>query len=121
MRQSGSRPTVLPWTELAHAAYTEFKLSPLRQYRANATLQTAMVDAVIAAYDAQEAYTSPRPAELDSQITPLEGITADRPRASSETAISSSRRRGLGEPSMAYSQAGRLGNGPQSTATGAGA
>ena len=79
VRQWGSRPAVLPWTELADAAWIEFKLSPLRQGRANALVQTAMYDAVIAASDAQEAYTSPRPAELDSQITPLEGIVADRP------------------------------------------
>jgi membrane-associated phospholipid phosphatase len=79
VRQWGSRPAVLPWTELANAAWIEFKVSPLRQYRANAILQTAMYDAVVAANDAQEAFPSPRPAELDSQITPLEGIDADRP------------------------------------------
>ena len=79
MRQWSSRPAVLPWTEVANAAWIEFKLSPLRQVRANAIVQTAMYDAVIAAYDAQEAYPSPQPAELDTQITPLEGIVADRP------------------------------------------
>jgi membrane-associated phospholipid phosphatase len=79
VRQWGSLPAVLPWTELANAAWIEFKVSPLRQYRANAIMQTAMYDAVVAAYDAQEAYPSPHPAELDTQITPLEGIDADRP------------------------------------------
>jgi hypothetical protein len=79
VRQWGSHPTVLPWTELANAAWIEFKLSPLRQGRANAILQTAMADAVVAAYDAQEAFDAPHPAEVDSQITPLEGIVADRP------------------------------------------
>ena len=57
-----SRPAVLVWTDLANAAYEELGLSPIRQYRANALLQTAMYDAVIAAYDAQDAYaTRPRP------------------------------------------------------------
>jgi membrane-associated phospholipid phosphatase len=79
IRQWNSRPAVLPWTEVAIAAGFEFMTSPLRQNRLNGMLQTAMYDAVIAAYDAQEVYTGPHPAELDSQITPLEGIVADRP------------------------------------------
>ena len=61
-RGSGdSRPAVLPWTEVANAAWIEFRLSPLRQGRANGILQTAMYDAVIAAYDAQEAYPCAAP------------------------------------------------------------
>jgi membrane-associated phospholipid phosphatase len=74
-----SRPAVLPWTELANAALAEFKLSSARQARAQGILQTAMYDAVLAAYDAQEAYDAPLPATLDATITPLEGIVATRP------------------------------------------
>jgi membrane-associated phospholipid phosphatase len=80
------RPAVLVWTELANAAYVEFKLSAIRQYRANALLQTAMYDAVVAAYDAQDAYDAPAPATLDDRIEPLEGIAADRPSYPSEHA-----------------------------------
>lgn len=74
-----SRPAVLPWTELANAAFAEFKVSPLRQARAQGMLQTAMSDAVVAAYDAQDAFLTEPPATHDSQITPLEGIVGDRP------------------------------------------
>jgi membrane-associated phospholipid phosphatase len=79
IRTWGSRPAVLPWTELANVAWVEFGLSPLRQGRANGILQAAMYDAVVAAYDAQEAFSAPRPAEIDPQITPLQGVVADRP------------------------------------------
>ena len=80
IRQWNSRPAVLPWTEVAFAAWVRVHDSPpCAKDRLNGMLQTAMYDAVIAAYDAQEVYTGPRPAELDSQITPLEGIVADRP------------------------------------------
>ena len=75
----GSRPAVLPWTELANAAYAEFKLPPIRQYRANGLLQTAMYDASVAAYEAQDAYDAPVPAAGDSQITPVAGLGTDRP------------------------------------------
>ena len=78
-RQWGSRPAVLPWTELANAAWVEFGLSPLRQGRANGILQVAMYDAVVASYDAQEAFGAPWPAEHDPRVTPLEGIAADGP------------------------------------------
>ena len=53
IRQWNSRPAVLPWTEVAFVAGFEFMTSPLRQNRLNGMLQTAMYDAVIAAYDAQ--------------------------------------------------------------------
>lgn len=79
IRHWNSRPAVLPWTEAANAAFAEFKMPPVRQSRAHGILQTAMYDAVIAAYDAQDAYMAPLPGELDEQITPLEGITAGRP------------------------------------------
>ena len=79
IQQWNSRPVVLSWTELANAAYAEFKLPPIRQYRANGLLQTAMYDAGVAAYDAQDTYDAPAPAVVDSQITPVAGIAADRP------------------------------------------
>jgi hypothetical protein len=78
IRQWTSRPAVLPWTELGTAALDEF-FSPIRQYRANGLLQAAMYDAVIAAYDAQDAYSRPAPASVDDRIVPLDGMAADRP------------------------------------------
>lgn len=78
IRQWTSRPAVLPWTEAGAAALDEF-LSPIRQYRANGILQAAMYDAVIAAYDAQDAYQRPAPAAFDDRIAPLDGVVADRP------------------------------------------
>lgn len=77
VRQWGSRPAVLAWTEVANQAWLE--ISALREVRANAILQAAMHDAVIAAYDAQEAYSSPSPAAVEARIATVEGIAADRP------------------------------------------
>lgn len=65
------RLAILPWTELANDAYNEFKLTAIRQYRANALLQTAMADAVLAAYDAQDAYQRPGPSLNQSHFTPV--------------------------------------------------
>jgi membrane-associated phospholipid phosphatase len=73
-----SRPAVLPWTDLANAAFAEFKLPAMRQSRTQGLLQTAMYDAVLAAYDAQDAYNQAMPATIDSAITPLEGVSDDR-------------------------------------------
>jgi membrane-associated phospholipid phosphatase len=78
VRQWSSRPAVLPWTELGTAALDEF-LSPTRQYRANGLLQAAMYDAVVAAYDAQDAYHRPVPPAVDERIVALDGVAADRP------------------------------------------
>jgi membrane-associated phospholipid phosphatase len=72
-----TRPAVLPWTEIANAALSEFKMPPVRQARAQGMLQAAMYDAVIAAYDAQTAYSALLPAKVDADITPLEGLNAD--------------------------------------------
>jgi membrane-associated phospholipid phosphatase len=65
------RLAILPWTEQANDAYNEFKLTAIRQYRANALLQTAMADAVLAAYDAQDAYQRPGPSLGQSHFTPI--------------------------------------------------
>jgi membrane-associated phospholipid phosphatase len=78
VRQWTLRPAVLPWTELGTAALDEF-LSPTRQYRANGLLQAAMYDAVVAAYDAQDAHQRPTPATVDDRIVPHDGVIADRP------------------------------------------
>src|SRR5829696_6485348 len=78
IRQWTARPAVVAWTELATAALDE-SLSPIRQYRANGLLQAAMYDAVIAAYDAQDAYSRPAPASVDDRIVPLDGVATDRP------------------------------------------
>jgi hypothetical protein len=79
IQQWNSRPAVLPWTELANAAFAEFKVPSMRQSRTQGLLQTAMYDAVIAAHDAQDTYAAPLPATIDAAITPLDGIAADRP------------------------------------------
>ena len=76
MRQWMLRPAVLPWTEAGTAALDEF-FSPIRQYRGNGLLQAAMYDAVVAAYDAQDAYGRPTPSEVDPGIVPLDGL--DKP------------------------------------------
>lgn len=86
IQQWNSRPAVLPWTELANVVFEEFGMSAARQSRAQGILQTAMFDAVIAAYDAQEAYDAPLSAALDDRVTPLESIIADRPTFPSEHA-----------------------------------
>lgn len=70
MTRWNGRVATLPWTELANDAYNEFKLTAIRQYRANALLQTAMADAVLAAYDAQDAYQRPGPSLDQSHFTP---------------------------------------------------
>ncbi|MFN8591139.1 MAG: vanadium-dependent haloperoxidase [Thermomicrobiales bacterium] len=73
------RPSVVTWTELASDAFAEFKMPPMRQSRAQGILQTAMYDAVIAAYDAQDAYNAPAPAAASPELTVVEGITDARP------------------------------------------
>jgi membrane-associated phospholipid phosphatase len=78
MRQWVLRPAVLPWTEAGNAAMDEF-LSPVRMYRGNGLMQAAMYDAVIAAYDAQDAYARPTPSAIDAGIVPLEGLDTSRP------------------------------------------
>jgi membrane-associated phospholipid phosphatase len=78
IRQWTSRPAVLPWTEVANAALDE-SLSAIRMYRGNGILQAAMYDAVVAAYDAQDAFNRPTPSSFDDRIVPLEGVAADRP------------------------------------------
>jgi len=86
IQQWNGGTAIIPWTELANKAFAEFKQSSLRQSRSNAILHAAMYDAVLAAYDAQDAYKQPAPATLDDQIKPLEGIAADRPSFPSEHA-----------------------------------
>jgi membrane-associated phospholipid phosphatase len=78
MRQWTLRPAVLPWTEAGTAALDEF-LSPIRQYRGNGLLQAAMYDAVVAAYDAQDAYERATPSVVDPGIVPLDGLDVSRP------------------------------------------
>lgn len=73
--QWNSRPAILPWADVANAAYVEFTLTPIRQYRANALLLTAIADAVAASDAAQTAFATPLPATLDARITPAAGTT----------------------------------------------
>lgn len=73
------RPSVVTWTEIASEAFAEFKMPPMRQSRAQGILQTAMYDAVVAAYDAQDAYNAPAPTAASAELTLVEGITDTRP------------------------------------------
>jgi membrane-associated phospholipid phosphatase len=78
MRHWTLRPAVLPWTDIASAAMDEF-LSVIHMYRGNGIVQAAMYDAVIAAYDAQDAYGRPTPSAVDTSIVPLEDLDVSRP------------------------------------------
>ena len=79
VRTWASRPAVVPWTEIANDAFAEFKLPPVRQSRAQGLLQTAMYDTVVAAYNAQDAYSAAVPSAVNRQVTAVEGIHAERP------------------------------------------
>ena len=70
----GGRAAVLPWTDVASAAFIEFKTSPVLVSRALALLQTAMADAAVAAWDAQVAIGRPSPGATSEQVAPAAGV-----------------------------------------------
>ena len=82
----GGGPAVLPWTALALDLIVKAKPSPPRAARALAHLQVAAADAVIAAWDAQDAYRRPAPLGAVPGLAPLGDRSADRPSFPSEHA-----------------------------------
>ena len=82
----GAGPAVLPWTALALDLIRATKPSPPRAARALAHLHVATYDAVVAAWDAQDAYRRPAPLGVVAGLTPLGDIAADRPSYPSEQA-----------------------------------
>ena len=74
MTRWGGRVAVLPWTDVASAAFIEFKTSPVLVGRALALLQTAMSDAAVAAWDAQVAIGRPSPGATSEQVAPAAGV-----------------------------------------------
>jgi membrane-associated phospholipid phosphatase len=75
----GSGPAIIPWAILAGEISTEFKISGMPQNRFMAIYHTALHDAAIAAWDAQEAYARPSPGATSDEITPATGVDPEQP------------------------------------------
>ncbi len=67
------RQAVLPWLDIGAEVTAQTFPIGLMEIRAHSLLRTAMNDAVVAALDAQNAIGRQLPAEIESQITPVEG------------------------------------------------
>jgi membrane-associated phospholipid phosphatase len=67
-------PLMTPWSNLALEVMTEFGIGGMRQGRFMGIYQTALHDAVIAAWDAQVAHQRPSPGATSTDITPVEGV-----------------------------------------------
>ena len=65
IRRWGMGAGVLPWTAVALDLVKRTRRNPVRAGRALALVHAAMADAVVAAWDAKDAYPRPRPAELE--------------------------------------------------------
>ena len=65
----GGAAALLAWSAMLADLNAEFKGSGVRFGRSMGLLHTAMADAVVAAWDAQDAYDRPSPAAADSRIT----------------------------------------------------
>jgi len=61
----------LPWTQVALDLIRMHPLSPVRAARALALLHIAMVDALVATWDAHEAFPRESPATTDTAVVPL--------------------------------------------------
>jgi len=70
----GRGSAMAPWSTVASELFTEFSVGGPLQNRNYALLQTAMHDAVIAAWDAQVTHERPSPAATDDRITPPAGV-----------------------------------------------
>ncbi|CAA9570458.1 MAG: hypothetical protein AVDCRST_MAG19-2727 [uncultured Thermomicrobiales bacterium] len=81
-----SGPAVIAWSQLAEEVSAEFKIGGLTLRRFLAIYHTALHDAVIAAWDAQEAIARPGPAATSNKITPAAGVDPERPSFPSEHA-----------------------------------
>ena len=77
---------MLPWTDVASAAFVEFETSPVLVGRATALLQTAMSDAALAAWDAQAALARPSPGAVSDKVNPASGVDPTRSSFPSEHA-----------------------------------
>jgi membrane-associated phospholipid phosphatase len=62
---------VLPWTQVALDLIRMHPTSPVRAARALALLHVAMVDALVATWDAREAFPREAPAITDTAVLPL--------------------------------------------------
>jgi membrane-associated phospholipid phosphatase len=62
---------ILPWTQLTLDLTTMHPLSPVRAARALALLHVAMVDALVATWDAREAFPRQSPETIDHAVVPL--------------------------------------------------
>jgi membrane-associated phospholipid phosphatase len=82
----GGRVAVLPWNDVASAAFIEFKTAPLLVGRAEALLQTAMSDAALAAWDAQATFDRPSPGATSDKIKPGAGVDPNQSSFPSEHA-----------------------------------
>lgn len=77
IKKWNAQPAVIPWTETLLAMIVNFRPRPPVASRAMALFETALYDAMIAAYDSQEAYAKsrPRPSKLDKRIKPALKVT----------------------------------------------
>jgi membrane-associated phospholipid phosphatase len=62
---------VLPWTQVALDLVRMHAPSPVRAARALALLHVAMVDALVATWDAREAFPRESPTTMDTAVVPL--------------------------------------------------
>jgi hypothetical protein len=70
----GAGPAGLGWFGQAAALFNEFAVAGMRQSRMMALVQTAVNDAILAAWDAQVAYGRTSPATTDTKITAPAGV-----------------------------------------------
>jgi len=82
----GSGQAVIAWSQLAEEVSAEFKIGGMTLRRFLAIYHTALHDAVIATWDAQETIARPSPAATSDNITPAGGIDPARPSFPSEHA-----------------------------------
>ncbi len=82
----GSGPAVIAWSRLAEEVSAEFDIGGMALGRFMAIYHTALHDAVIAAWDAQEAHARPSPGSTSDKITPSADVDPKRPSFPSEHA-----------------------------------
>jgi hypothetical protein len=83
------------WNEQATMLIGENNLGDLQATRILATMNTAMVDAVVACHDAKYAYWVPRPSQVDPSIKPLIGVPNHPSYPSNHSCISTAAARTL--------------------------
>ena len=82
----GSGPAVIAWSQLAEEVTAEFEIGGMPQGRFMAIYHTALHDAAIAAWDAQEAFARPSPGATSDEITPAAGVDPEQSSFPSEHA-----------------------------------